>query len=333
MKAREYSTDENGVIHCHLCNHECKIKEGNFGICRVRRVINGELLAESYARVSSEAVDPIEKKPLYHFLPGTTSYSLGSIGCNFSCAHCQNWQISVAGLDFFRLKTINPEDGVKRALMKGCSSVSWTYNEPTIWYEYTQDMGKIAHDTGIKTVYVTNGYMTESALTDLAPYLDAWRVDIKAFTEEFYHKVCRAHLQPVLDSTVRAKELGLHVEVVNLLIPGLNDSIEEIDSLIEWVINFLGPQTPLHFTRFHPDYKLHDIPATPLKTLERAYNLSKEKGLQFPYLGNVSGHMYENTWCPSCNNLLIERTGNSIGSIHLKGSKCAYCGEETGIIV
>jgi pyruvate formate lyase activating enzyme len=331
MEARQY-TKEDGLIHCHLCNHGCKIHEGGYGICRVRHVHDNLLWADTYAKVSAEAIDPIEKKPLYHFLPGSSSYSLGSVGCNFSCTHCQNWEISGAKTDFFRLRTITPEEGVKRALLQGCSSISWTYNEPTLWYEYTQDMGKIAHDAGIKTIYVTNGYMTESALTALAPYLDAWRVDIKAFSEEFYHKVCKARLQPVLDSTIKAKELGLHIEVVNLIIPGHNDSTEEITSMIEWIINNLGPKTPVHFTRFHPDFKMQDEAPTPIKTLERAYNIAKEMGLLYPYLGNVPGHNYEDTWCPSCKNLIIKRSGYTTNLVHLIGSKCEICGEETGII-
>lgn len=333
MEAREYSKDSEGIIHCHLCCHECRIKEGKRGICKVRHAHNGHLTAETYGKVSAESVDPIEKKPLYHFMPGTTSYSLGSVGCNFSCSHCQNWQISSAEPDSLRIKTIAPDEGIKRALSSGCSSVSWTYNEPTLWYEYTQDMGKIAHDFGIKTVYVTNGYMTETALTDLAPFLDAWRVDIKAFSEDFYNKICKGHLQPVLNSTIKAKELGIHIEIVNLIIPGLNDSAEEIKNLADWIVNNLGPKTPVHFTRFHPDFRMQDNKPTPVKTLERAYEIARSQGILYPYLGNVPGHDYENTYCPSCKNLLIKRSGYIAGPVHISGSKCSFCGEETGIIM
>ncbi|OQA56085.1 MAG: molybdenum cofactor biosynthesis protein A [Euryarchaeota archaeon ADurb.Bin294] len=332
MEARHYSRDDAGIMHCNLCNHHCRIADTKTGICGVRRSLRGQLIAETYGRVSSEAVDPIEKKPLYHFLPGTLSYSLGGVGCNFSCSHCQNWHISHASFDCIRQKTLSPEEGVKRAIASGSSSISWTYNEPTIWFEYTQDMARLAHQQGLKTVYVTNGYMTEDALTDLAPDLDAWRVDIKAFTEEFYHKICRARLEPVLNTTIRAKELGLHVEVVHLMIPGLNDSPEETGKLVSWVIDNLGPDTPVHFTRFHPDFQMQEISATPVRTLERAFHLAKEKGLRYPYLGNVPGHEYEQTWCPHCNNLLIGRSGYSVGPIHLHHGACAHCGKETGII-
>ncbi|NLV25604.1 MAG: AmmeMemoRadiSam system radical SAM enzyme [Methanomicrobiales archaeon] len=332
MEARHYSRDDAGVIHCNLCNFHCRIPDSKTGICGVRRSIRGQLIADTYGRVSAEAVDPIEKKPLYHFLPGTTSYSLGSVGCNFSCTHCQNWHISHAAFDSIRLKTLSPEEGVNRAMSQGCSSISWTYNEPTIWFEYTQDMARLAHKQGLKTIYVTNGYMTEDALTDLAPELDAWRVDIKAFSEDFYHKICRAKLQPVLDTTIRAKELGLHIEVVNLVIPGLNDSPEEIGNLVSWVVDNLGPDVPVHFTRFHPDFEMKDISATPVRILERAFQIAKQKGLRYPYLGNVPGHEYEQTWCPHCNNLLIGRSGYTTNPIHVKDGRCSYCGEQTGII-
>lgn len=332
MEARQYTHTEGDILQCGLCNHRCRVLPGKTGICGVRRSFHGQLTAETYGRVSAEAIDPVEKKPLYHFLPGTLSYSLGSIGCNFSCSHCQNWHISHADLKFAHLQMISPEEGVNRAISQGCSSISWTYNEPALWYEYTQDMGKIAHEKQVKTIYVTNGYMTESALTDLAPSLDAWRVDIKAFTEEFYRSICRAHLQPVLDTTIRAKELGLHIEIVNLLIPGLNDSPEETKKLVNWVIEDLGPETPVHFTRFHPDFQMQELMPTPVRTLERAYKIAKEQGLKYPYLGNVSGHQYEHTWCPHCDNLLIGRSGYAVSPIHLNGDKCAHCGERTGII-
>lgn len=328
MEARQYSSPGEDIIQCNLCNHRCRIKEFKSGICGVRRNLKGTLQAETYGKVSAEAIDPIEKKPLYHFLPGTLSYSLGSIGCNFSCSHCQNWHISQADIAHAYLKTIHPDEAVTRAIANNCASLSWTYNEPTLWYEYTQDTGKIAQSRGIKTVYVTNGYMTIDALSELAPVLNAWRVDVKAFSEEFYRSVCRAHLQPVLDSTIHAKELGLHVEIIYLIIPDLNDSQEEINAFIDWVIESLGPATPVHFTRFHPDYQMQDKIPTPVKTLERSYEDAKKKGLLFPYLGNVPGHHYENTWCPHCNHLLIGRSRYAIGPINLDNDQCMHCGEK-----
>lgn len=326
-EALQYRKLEEKCVNCSLCNHRCRIKEGGHGICGVRINHDGTLYAETYAKVSSEAVDPIEKKPLYHFLPGTLSYSLGSIGCNFNCEHCQNWQISQADLDTSSLRTILPEEGVLRAKSAGCASISWTYNEPTIWHEYPLDMGTVARKNGLGTVYVTNGYITEEALGEISTVLQAYRVDIKSFTDHFYKKVCGARLQPVLDSTVRAKELGLHIEVVNLVIPGLNDSPEETGALFRWIVENLGPDTPVHITRFHPDYRMREGGATPVPTLERIYRQAKDVGLHFPYLGNVFMHRYESTYCPSCGTLLIERRGFSSAIRNLDNHRCSACGQ------
>jgi pyruvate formate lyase activating enzyme len=322
----------DGSVLCNLCNHHCQIKENGTGICKVRANKSGRLYAQTYGKVSAEAVDPIEKKPLNHFLPGTTSYSLGSIGCNFSCSHCQNWHISKATPASIALQTIPPEEGVNRAIQKRCSSISWTYNEPTMWYEYTEDMADIAHTKGLGTIYVTNGYMTEDALSELSPFLNAWRVDIKAFSDDFYRTVCKARLQPVLDTTIRARELGLHIETVTLVIPGLNDDVQEIKNLIQWVLTNLGPDTPMHFTRFHPDYKMTERPATPIKTLEKIYECAKESGLHYPYLGNVGSHQYEHTYCPSCGEKIIERTGYTVSTAHLNGTQCAHCNTDIAVI-
>ena len=331
-EARQYRKAENDAVTCSLCNHRCVIQNKKHGICGVRANENGALYATTYGKISAEAVDPIEKKPLYHFLPGTRSYSLGSIGCNFHCRHCQNWNISRAGRDEGYLRDLSPEEGVRRAQESGSASIAWTYNEPTIWHEYTLDMGRLARAAGLGTVYVTNGYMTEEALRELAPMLSAFRVDLKAFTEDFYQKICGAHLQPVLDSAALARELGMHVETVTLVIPGLNDSIEEQTSLIRWVIEHLEPETPMHFTAFHPDYQMTDRKRTPVATLEKIYRAAKELGLRFPYIGNVSRHDYENTFCPSCGALLIERRGFSSRIPGLDGQQCSTCGEKIEIV-
>jgi pyruvate formate lyase activating enzyme len=326
-RALQWAPAEEGAVKCSLCNHRCTIREGKTGICGVRYNEGGTLYATTYAKVSSEAVDPIEKKPLYHFLPGTLSYSLGSVGCNFRCEHCQNYLISRADRQFAGLADLAPEEGVRRAKARGCASISWTYNEPAIWHEYPLDMGTQGRKEGLGTVYVTNGYITEEALRELAPMLNAYRVDIKAFTEDFYRKVCGAKLQPVLDSAALARELGMHVEVVNLVIPGLNDSPAETDALIRWIIEHLGPSTPVHFTRFHPDYRMQDRGATPVETLERIYRRARELGLRFPYLGNVFSHPGESTYCPACRALLIERHGFSSTFRNLAGHRCTRCGE------
>lgn len=218
-EAHQYERIGDGTVRCSLCAHRCTIADGKHGICGVRINRGGTLYAATFGRVVSEAVDPIEKKPLFHFLPGTLSYSLGSVGCNFRCQHCQNWEISQAGLEDLPLMAISPEEGVERALASGSASIAWTYNEPTIWHEYPLEMGALARERGLQTVYVTNGYITEEALAELAPMLGAFRVDLKAFSDDFYRKVCRARLQPVLDATVAAHEHGMHIETVTLVIP------------------------------------------------------------------------------------------------------------------
>jgi len=331
-EAHQYAKLENNAVKCSLCNHRCTIQDGKYGICGVRMNRQGSLKAMTYGKISAEAVDPIEKKPLFHYLPGTLSYSLGSIGCNFHCEHCQNWHISRAELEGAMLRELPPAEGVKRAIASGSKSISWTYNEPTIWHEYPLDMGSLAKAKGLGTVYVTNGYITEEALRELAPMLGAFRVDLKAFTDDFYKKICGAKLQPVLDSAQLAKELGMHVETVTLVIPGLNDSMEEQEKLIRWVIEHLGPETPMHFSAFHPDYKMLDRGATPVATLEKIYKKAKALGLRFPYLGNVPRNSYENTYCPHCNTTLIERQGFSSRFVALDGNQCTNCGEKIEIV-
>lgn len=318
-------------VKCHVCSHRCTIAEGNLGICRTRRNKNGKLFTLIYNTVSSEAVDPIEKKPLYHFLPGTLSYSLGTIGCNFRCQHCQNWNISQ---EYSHTGTIEitPEEAIKEALEKKCKSISWTYNEPAIWHEYTFDSAVLAKKAGLKTIYVTNGYITPEALQRMAPYLDAFRVDIKSFSEDFYRKICGARLAPVLESTKLANELGMHVETVTLVIPGKNDSKEEITQIVRWVHDTLGEDTPMHFTRFQPMYRMDDLFPTPVDTLEMAYDIAKKEGMSFVYLGNVAGHRYENTYCPKCNALLIDRMGFRVSDIKIKDGKCPKCGERIPIV-
>lgn len=336
-EARQYTKLEEGSVKCSLCSHRCTIRPGKHGICGVRWNEGGILDAKTYAKVSAEAVDPIEKKPLFHYLPGTLSYSLGSIGCNFHCRHCQNWHISQAALESSHLRTLPPEEGVRRAVASRSASIAWTYNEPTIWHEYALDMGTLAKKQGLGTIYVTNGYITEEALRELAPVLGAFRVDIKAFTEEFYKKTCGAHLQPVLDSAVLARELGMHIETVTLVIPGLNDSMEEQEALIRWVAENLGPDTPMHFTaisdiHIQPKYKESFPPNTPVGTLEKIYRKAKERGIRYPYLGNVYHHEYENTFCPACGALLIERRGFSCRFAALEGTQCRNCGEKIAIV-
>jgi pyruvate formate lyase activating enzyme len=229
-------------------------------------------------------------------------------------------------------KEISPEEAIRRAVASGSKSISWTYNDPAIWHEYTYDSAVLAKKAGLKTVYVTNGYITPEALRRMAPYLDAYRVDIKSFSDEFYRKVCGARLAPVLESTKLAKELGMHVETITLVIPGRNDSKEELTQIVKWVKEKLGEDTPMHFTRFHPMHKMDHVAPTPLSTLEMAHGIAKNEGVRFVYLGNVGVHKYENTFCPRCDSLLIDRAGFSVGEVRMKDGKCTRCGEGIAVV-
>lgn len=327
-EAMLYDKLEGNKVRCRVCSHRCIVAHGKRGFCRVRENRNGTFYTLIYNTVSSEAVDPIEKKPLFHFYPGTLAYSLGTIGCNFRCAHCQNWTISQIEIDEACTVEITPTEAVQRAITTGARTITWTYNEPTIWYEYTYDCARLAKEAGIATAYITNGYITAEALEHISPYLDAFRVDIKAFTEEFYRSVASAKLGPVLESTKLARELGMHVEVVNLVIPGHNDSAQEIRSMVRWIYGNLGADTPLHFTRFHPQYRMSDASPTPMRKLEEAYHIAREEGMRFVYIGNMPCHDYENTYCPKCGMLLIKRNVFSLleYNINTKGT-CPRCEE------
>lgn len=332
-EAMLYEKLEAGKVQCGLCAHRCKISPGKRGFCGVRENREGHLYSLIYSTVSSEAVDPIEKKPLYHFYPGAYVYSVGTIGCNFRCKHCQNWSISQATLENSYTCDISPEDLIKRATMSGSRAIAWTYNEPTIWYEYTYESAKLAKEAGLATVYVTNGYMTPEALRHIAPWLDAVNIDIKAFTEKFYKEIASASLAPVLESAVLAKDLGIHVEITTLLIPEHNDSPDELRELSKWVYKNLGPDTPLHFTRFYPQYRMQNLYPTPVETLAVAHKIAREEGMRYVYVGNVEGRDFNSTFCPKCGKLLISRDYFSIGKYEITPEKtCPKCGEKIPVI-
>jgi pyruvate formate lyase activating enzyme len=317
-------------IECQLCAHRCVIPQGKAGICGVRKNDNGKLMATTYGKVSSIGPDPIEKKPLYHFMPGTSVLSLGSVGCNFRCDFCQNWSISQE-FTTRGLRDIPPDQLIGMASRAHCQSVSWTYNEPTIWFEYTLDGAKLARKAGLATSYVTNGYMTEEALREISPHLDAMNIDVKAFTDDFYRKRSRAKLQPVLDTCALATELGIHVELTYLVIPGQNDGPGEIRNFARWVHDSLSPVTPVHFSRFHPDYNFHSSASTPFDTLKKAHQSAREEGLQFVYLGNVAHCNEENTYCPDCGTLAMERIGLRLVRNMTKNNACPKCGKNLNI--
>jgi pyruvate formate lyase activating enzyme len=322
---------EGHKVECGLCSHRCKIVDGATGICTVRQNNGGRLIATSYGKVSSMGPDPIEKKPLYHFMPGTKAFSFGSIGCNFRCDYCQNWSIS-QDYSLRGLRQVEPEEVPLLAGKSGCQSVSWTYNEPAIWHEFTMDSSKLARTAGLAVTYVTNGYITEEALGDISPNLDAANIDVKGFTEEFYRKRCGARLQPVLDTCVLALELGIFIEVTYLIIPTQNDAPEEIKRFCEWVHDSLGPDLPVHFSRFHPDFHYREAPRTPMETMTMAYKTAKDAGLNFVYLGNIPHCDEENTYCPECGTLAIERAGFYVNKDMTSDGKCVRCGRDLNIV-
>lgn len=331
-----YDTLPGFRVHCNVCQWRCMINPGKMGVCRVRRNDAGVLYSLNYAHISAAAVDPIEKKPLFHFYPGTQVFSLGGWGCNFHCAHCQNWEIacveSPAAADR-QDRMLNPEDAVKAALSSSCKGIAWTYNEPGIWFEYTLDCARLARESGLYTVYVTNGFLTDEALDAIGPYLDAWRVDIKGFSDDLYRRLSRVKgWRGILEVTKRArKKWNMHVEVVTNIIPGMNDDGAQLGALASWIYNQLGELTPWHVTRFYPHHNLMNLPATPVETLERAWETGKKAGLRFVYPGNVPGHEKENTECYSCGRVVISRMGYNTRVIGINGSRCAFCGAELNV--
>jgi len=314
-------------VHCFVCAHECKIKKWDRGICHVRQNLDGKLATLIYAEVSSMNVDPIEKKPLFHFYPGSKVFSLGSVSCNFKCEHCQNYDISFAEAGELGTTEVLPERSVQLALERNCRGIAWTYNEPTIWFEYTYDSAILAKEAGLYTVYVTNGYMTPQALEKIGPYLDAANVDVKGFSKKFYGGTCRARLEPVLQTCERMHETGIHLELTYLIIPGLNDDDEQLRAFCTWAAG-VDCDIPIHFSRFHPDWRMLDRPATPMDTLKKARHLAMQAGLRYVYLGNVASE-YENTFCPDCGAIIIERAGFRINK---RGKTCPDCGYIAPII-
>ena len=320
-------------VQCLLCAHTCIIKDGKRGICGVRENEGGRLYTLIYGSYSSMAVDPIEKKPFFHFCPGTDVLSFGTAGCNFRCDHCQNSSISAARPEDIHLREISPEKAVELTKEHGCRGIAWTYNEPTIWHEYTLDSAKLAKKAGLSTMYVTNGYINEEPLKEISPYLDAMNIDVKAFTDKFYRNICNAKLEPVLQTCEHAKELGIHIEVTYLVIPGHNDSIDEVKKFCKWVVEKLGNDTAVHFSRFRPDYNMRDVSATPIETLLKIYDIAKEIGILYPYLGNVPHGNYENTICPNCGNTCVERHGFVARLTGFSGGNCTKCGNSIPIFI
>lgn len=334
-EAMFYESVGEGRVQCHLCARNCIITEGKVGACSVRKNIGGKLYSLIYGLASAVATDPVEKKPLYHFFPGSSVLSFGTVGCCFRCEYCQNWHISQVKPGDYDLRDLGrPESIPSRIRRDACDGVAFTYNEPTIWYEFAYDASKIVKEHGYYTIFVTNGYMNPEPLRKLAPYLDAMNIDLKCFRDELYMKMSKAHIQPVLDTLVLAKELGIHIEVTNLIVPEFNDDPNDLKNLSEWIVENLGPDVPIHFTRYHPDYH-YDAPPTPLKTLIQAYETAKNAGLNYVYLGNIMKTEYENTRCPGCSTLLVKRRVFFVERLYqIKEDKvlCPKCGTEIPIV-
>ncbi|MFP3896243.1 MAG: AmmeMemoRadiSam system radical SAM enzyme [Anaerolineales bacterium] len=314
-------------VRCNLCAHRCLIAEGKKGICQVRENREGTLYTLVYGRTITQHVDPVEKKPLFHFYPGTTAYSMATVGCNFRCRWCQNWDISqmVRERHLIMGDEASPRQIVATAQRAHCRSIAYTYTEPTIFFEYAYDTARLAHEAGLANLYVTNGYMTKKMLETFQPYLDAANVDLKAFRDETYHKYVGARLQPVLDTMRTMKRLGIWLEVTTLVIPGINDDEEELKDAADFVANELGIETPWHISRFFPAYKMADVPSTPVETLGRAREIGLEAGLRYVYVGNVSDEA--STVCHKCGETLIRRTGYGILENRTQpDGRCPNCG-------
>jgi pyruvate formate lyase activating enzyme len=326
---RWWAMRPDGRIECQLCPRFCKLNEGQRGFCFVRQRLGDTMVLTTYGRSSGFCVDPIEKKPLNHFLPGTSVLSFGTAGCNLGCRFCQNWDISKAR-DWDRLAdAASPEQIARMAQRLGCRSVAFTYNDPVIFAEYAIEVADACHQLGIQAVAVTAGYITTEARADFYRHMDAANVDLKAFSDAFYHRLCFAELQPVLDTLVYLRrETDVWLEVTTLLIPGENDGEAELHRAAEWYAEYLGPEVPWHFTAFHPDFKMLDKPRTPSETLRRARRIALSKGLHHVYTGNVHDPEGGSTWCPGCGQRLIERDWYALGGWNLDGSRCASCGYE-----
>ena len=327
MKEAMFYENIDGKVRCHLCNHHCVIKDGKRGICAVRQNHNGRLYSLVYGKSVAVGIDPIEKKPFFNFYPGTSSYSIATVGCNFHCLHCQNWEISqmprgkggkIVGDE------LEPERIVSEAMRSGCESIAYTYTEPTIFFEYAYATAKLAHQKAIKNIFVTNGYTSSEAIKEIAPFLDAANVDLKSFDEDFYHEICGAKLQPVLDSIRLYKDLGVWVEVTTLIIPGYNDDEIQLKEIAEF-IKGVGDEIPWHITAFYPAYKLLDVPPTPVESLRKAREIGLNAGLRYVYEGNIPGEGGESTYCSNCGELLIERRGYYIKRNELVDGRCPKC--------
>jgi pyruvate formate lyase activating enzyme len=322
-EAMFYKKLEGNKVRCNLCHHRCVISEGKKGICQVRENRKGVLYSLVYGKIVASDDDPIEKKPLFHFYPGTTAYSIATVGCNFHCLHCQNWEISQVKNKIVG-KDITPDNIVKNAINNSCQSIAYTYTEPTIFYEYAYDIAKIANGKGLKNLFITNGYISEDALKKISPYLDAVNIDLKSMSDGFYNKVCGAKLQPVLDNIKLYHDLDIWMEITTLIIPGYNDDSDELKRIAEFITN-IDVGIPWHVIGFYPAYKLNDVSPTSAETLRKAVEIGRKARLEYVYQGNTREG--ENTYCPYCGELLILRDYFGIVAYDVINGSCPYCGK------
>ena len=325
-EAMYYRRVGEGLVQCQLCPNRCTLSDGMRSPCRVRENRGGKLYTLVYGNPCAVHNDPMEKKPFFHFFPSSLAFSIATAGCNLHCLYCQNWTISQRPPEETENLDLPPEKVVEYALKAGSQSIAYTYSEPTIFYEYMLDVAKVARARGLKNVVVSAGYMNPEPLKELCRAVDAIKIDLKGFNEDFYERVCFARLEPVLETIKTIYEEGVHLEIVNLVVPSLNDNEEELRELARWIVKNVGPDVPTHFSRFFPMYKLKDLPMTPVESLEKARKVAMEEGLHYVYIGNVPGHPGTHTYCPNCGRVIIRRMGFAVVENHIVEGKCEYCG-------
>jgi pyruvate formate lyase activating enzyme len=324
-EAKFYKQIDAFTVKCELCARGCTLSDGQRSFCRAREPKAGKLYSLVYGKVCAAHIDPVEKKPLFHFLPGTPAFSIATAGCNFRCKYCQNWQISQFPPEKIINDELSPKEAVDRAIKNKCPSIAYTYTEPSIFYEYMLDTARIAKLSGIRNMYHSNGSLTSKPAEEIALYLDAANIDLKGFTQEFYSEVSAGYLETVLETLKILKRNKVWLEITNLVVSTLNDDLGKIRQMCVWIKENLDPDVPLHFSRFWPQYKLAHLPPTPVETLEKAREIAQDIGLNFVYIGNVPGHPAESTYCPGCKKPLIRRSGYSILENNLSNGKCSFC--------
>lgn len=328
IEAKYYQLLDDNKVKCTLCPHQCVLSLNKTGLCRTRRNIDGKLISLAYANPCAISVDPIEKKPLQHFLPGSPSFSISTAGCNLRCKNCQNASISQVSPEEVDSYHLPPEQVVEKALEYNCKSIAYTYTDPVVYYEYTLETAKIAHQKGLKNVIVSAGYINIEPLKELLKYIDAANIDLKSFDDKIYKEISGVHLQPVLNTLKEIKKAGVWLEITNLIIPGLNDSSGKVKQLCSWLKNEGFEDFPLHFSKFYPTYKLLDYPPTSTQTVENAIKIAQDTGLNYVYAGNIPGHNNENTFCPNCGKKIIKRTGYQLMNNKIKENSCPKCGQK-----